>query len=96
MEADFRIAVGTATADGRGLAFRKQGYFTSSIKMGDLALPDEGVKVEARFFTPEQVRKIINLAAEPFRTMFCILDTTGIRAGELLGLKAESRRPRLR
>ena len=68
---------------------RKQGYFTSSIKMGDLALPDEGVKLEARFFTPDQVRKIINLAAEPFRTMFCILATTGIRAGELLGLKVE-------
>jgi integrase len=68
---------------------RKQTYFTSAVKMEDLALPDEGVKEESRFFTAEQVRQILNLAAEPFRTMFCLAATTGIRAGELLGLVVE-------
>lgn len=68
---------------------RKWGYITETVKMGDLALPDEGVRPEARFFTPEQVRQIIALAAEPCRTMFAIAAMTGARSGELLGLKVE-------
>jgi integrase len=68
---------------------RKWGYITDSVKMADLVLPDAGVKTEARFFTSDQVRDIIALAQEPFKTMFCILALTGIRAGELLGLKDE-------
>jgi integrase len=68
---------------------RKQQYFASSVKMGDLTLPDGGAQEEARSFNPEQVRQIIKLAEEPFRTMFCILAMTGVRAGELLGLKVD-------
>jgi integrase len=68
---------------------RKWGYVAELIKLGDLALPAESVKTEARFFTPEQVRQIIRRAQEPFRIMFYILAMTGIRAGELLGLKVE-------
>jgi hypothetical protein len=68
---------------------RKWGYITESVKMADLVLPDAGVKTEARFFTSDQVRDIIALAQEPFKTMFCTLALTGIRAGELLGLKEE-------
>lgn len=68
---------------------RKWGYVIEPVKMGDLALPDGGVKPEARFFTPEQMRQIILHAQEPFRTMFYILAMTGIRAGELLGLQVE-------
>ncbi len=66
---------------------RKWGYVAEPVKLGELALPAESVKSEARFFTPEQVRQIIHHAHEPFRTMFYILAMTGIRAGELLGLK---------
>lgn len=68
---------------------RKNRYSAAAVSMADLALPDEGVKEEAKFFTPDQVRQIISLAAEPFRTMFCVLAATGIRAGELLGLKVD-------
>jgi len=68
---------------------RKWGYVAEPVKIGDLVLPDAGVKLEARFFTPEQVRHILRLAEEPFRTMFYILAMTGIRAGELLGLQVE-------
>ena len=68
---------------------RKWGYVTEAVKMGDLALPHEGVRPEARFFTPEQVRRIIALAPEPSRTMFAVAAMTGIRAGELLGLKVD-------
>ena len=68
---------------------RKQQYFASSVKVEDLALPDEGAREEARCFRPDEVRKIIGLAEEPFRTMFCVLAMTGIRAGELFGLKID-------
>ena len=68
---------------------RKWGYVAEPVKLGELALPTESVKTEARFFTAEQVRQIIWHAQEPFRTMFYILAMTGIRAGELLGLKGE-------
>jgi integrase len=59
------------------------------IKLGELALPAERVRTEARFFTLEQVRQIIQRSQEPFHTMFNILAMTGIRAGELLGLKVD-------
>ena len=68
---------------------RKWGYVAEPIKLGELALPAECVKTEARFFTPDQVRQIIHRAQQPFRTMFNILAMTGIRAGELLGLKVD-------
>ena len=68
---------------------RKWGYVAEPIRKADLALPDPGVKPEARFFVPEQVREIVRLANEPFRTMFYILAMTGVRAGELLGLTLE-------
>ncbi len=68
---------------------KKNHYSAASVKVEDLAFPDEGVKEESRFFTSDQARKIIGLASEPFRTMFCVLAMTGIRAGELLGLKVD-------
>ncbi len=68
---------------------RRWGYICGKVETGELALPEEAVKPEARFFSPEQVRQIIALAEEPFRTMFCILGMTGIRAGELLALKVD-------
>ncbi len=68
---------------------RKWGYVCGAVKVSELALPDEGVKPEARFFTPEQVRQIIALAQQPFRTMFCVVAMTGIRSGELLALTVD-------
>ncbi len=68
---------------------KKWGYISETVKVGELALPDEGVRPEARFFTAEQVRQIIGLAGEPFRTIFAVAAMTGLRAGELLGLQVE-------
>jgi integrase len=42
---------------------------------------------EARFFTLEEVGKIIAAAREPYKTMFLLLAMTGMRAGEMLGLQ---------
>lgn len=65
------------------------GYICEKIDVGQLVLPKEEIAPEARFFTPNQVRSIIEAAQEPFRTMFATVAMTGIRAGELLGLKVE-------
>lgn len=68
---------------------RKWGYVCEKVEVRDLVLPAEEVKPEARFFSPDQVRKIIALAEEPYRTMFVIAAMTGVRSGELLGLKVD-------
>lgn len=52
-----------------------------------LTVPTEEVQTEARFFTLEEVGKIIAAAREPYKTMFWLLAMTGIRAGEMLGLQ---------
>ena len=52
-------------------------------------LPERKVKEQARTFTPEQAKAIIELAQEPWRTMFAIAAYAGLRAGEILGLSVE-------
>ena len=52
-----------------------------------LSMPDAGEKKEEPFFTAEQARRIIEGSAEPYATLWATLALTGIRAGELLGLK---------
>jgi integrase len=68
---------------------KKWGYVCIKVELGNIVLPAGEVKPEPRFFTPTQVTQILELAAEPFRTMFWIAAMTGVRAGELLGLKVE-------
>jgi integrase len=68
---------------------RRWGYICEKVNTAELVLPKEEIKTEARFFTPDQVRKIIAAASEPFKTMFALGAMTGIRSGELLGLKVE-------
>jgi integrase len=41
------------------------------------------------FFTEEEVKRIINAAAEPERTLYWLAAETGLRAGELFGLRAQ-------
>jgi integrase len=65
------------------------GYVCEKVTVGELVLPEGEVTREPRFFSPDQVRSIINTAGEPFRAMFATVAMTGIRAGELLGLKVE-------
>lgn len=68
---------------------RRWGYICEKVEGSELVLPQEKVKPEARFFTPEQARKVIAAALEPFGTMFAVVAMTGIRAGELLALKVD-------
>ena len=52
-----------------------------------MKLPPRGARYEAPHFTVEQLRKILSIAEEPWRTLFCILTMDGLRAGEVLGLQ---------
>jgi len=65
------------------------GYCCHTIALKELALPPESVRKQVRFFTGEQVRKIIAVAAEPYRTMFAVAGMTGLRAGEVMGLQKD-------
>jgi integrase len=66
---------------------RNWGYNCEQINLDKLRLPARGMKYEAPSFTPDQLHRILAIAEEPWRTMFCILTLDGLRAGEVLGLK---------
>ena len=66
---------------------RKFGSAVPAVSRGDIVLPSERVNREVRFFDAAQVGQIIAVAKEPFSTMFAVLGMTGLRAGEMLGLK---------
>jgi integrase len=56
-------------------------------KCNDKCLSARGVKYEAPSFTVEQLQRILAVAEEPWRTLFCIFTMDGLRAGEALGLQ---------
>ena len=66
---------------------RKFGSAVPAVSRGDIVLPSERVNREVRFFDAAQVGQIIAVSKEPFSTMFAVLGMTGLRAGEMLGLK---------
>jgi integrase len=53
-----------------------------------LVLP-KGGRTKRLFFTEEEVKRIINAAAEPERTLYWLAAETVLRAGELFGLRAQ-------
>ncbi len=63
------------------------GYCTQAITTSELALPADEIHKQTRFFNGDEARKIIMLAAEPYRTMFAIAGMTGLRVGEVVGLQ---------
>jgi integrase len=63
------------------------GYVCQRVDYANLVLPCDEVKNEARFFTLEQLGKVIATAPEPCKTMFTVLAMTGMRPGEMLGLQ---------
>jgi integrase len=65
------------------------GYICEGVSVKRLVLPEREVKQQARAFTPEQARAIIELAQNPWRAMFAIAAYAGLRAGEILGLSVE-------
>jgi integrase len=66
---------------------RDWGYTCEQINVSKLRLPQRGTSYEAPHFTIDQVQKILGLAEEPWRTLFCVFTLDGLRAGEALGLQ---------
>ena len=66
---------------------RNWGYNCQDIDFEKLKLPPRGARYEAPHFTVEQLHKILSIAEEPWRTLFCVLSLEGLRAGEVLGLQ---------
>ncbi len=65
------------------------GYMCDGVSVSQLVLPEREVRHQARAFTAEQARAILDLAQDPWRTMFAIAAYAGLRAGEILGLSVE-------
>jgi integrase len=68
---------------------RKWGYAVAGFQQGDLVIPCSKPGMPGRFFTAEQVRSIVALASEPWRTIFALAAMTGLRPGEVLGLSID-------
>jgi integrase len=66
---------------------RAQDYISTD-PFENLALP-RLEKSEQRFFTADEMRRIIEAAEEPYKTFYWLAAETGLRAGELCGLKWE-------
>ncbi len=61
------------------------GIRVSTVGFKDLELGSEQTVI-VPFFTREQATQIINTAKEPYKTLFAVAWSTGLRAGELLAL----------
>jgi hypothetical protein len=57
------------------------GYICEGISVSRLVLPEREVKQQARTFTPEQAKAILDLAQDPWRTMFAIAAYAGFTGG---------------
>ena len=68
---------------------RKWGYAVAGFQQRDLVIPSSKPGKPGRFFAPEQMRSILALASEPWRTIFALAALTGLRPGEVLGLSID-------
>jgi integrase len=64
----------------------KCGMKASKVGFADLQLGSATGPSEVPFFTRRQAAQIIEAAPEPFKTLFAVAWTTGLRAGEILAL----------
>lgn len=69
------------------LAYAKKcGIRVSEVPVGSLMIAGDRDGVEAVYFKLADVQRIIQIAREPYKSMFTLAAVTGLRAGELLGL----------
>lgn len=63
------------------------GYVTEGINRNKLALPRRTERPRSRFFTADEIRRIVKAAPEPLATICLLAAMTGMREGEMFGLK---------
>jgi integrase len=66
---------------------RKWEYFAGDNPATGVELPEKKPVREKRVVTPEQFQQLFRLLREPFRTMALLGILTGLRVGEILGLR---------
>ena len=70
---------------------RAYGYTCGNFSRDALVLPALRITKQPRFFSAMEVTRILSAATEePYRTMFSVAALTGLRAGEICGLSADS------
>lgn len=62
------------------------GYVTATVSRKQLTLP-RSVKIRRRFFSADEIRRVVAAAPEPLATICLLAALTGLREGELFGLK---------
>src|SRR2546429_6922605 len=65
---------------------RNWGYNCEQINLDKLRLQARGMKYEAPSFTPDQLKRILAIAEEPWRTMAGYREITEHRTPRLLGV----------
>lgn len=66
---------------------KKWGYFTGVNPASGVDLPEKKTVRERNVLTPEQIPELLRILREPFRTMAHLGILTGLRVGEILGLR---------
>jgi integrase len=66
---------------------KRCGIRVSDVSFGSIKLGGDRQANEAEYFQPNHANRIIQEAREPYRTIFALAWATGLRAGELLGLR---------
>jgi integrase len=70
------------------IAYAKQcGVRVSDASLGSIKLGGDREGAEAKYFKPSVAHQIIQEAREPYRTIFGLVWATGLRAGEVFGLR---------
>lgn len=68
---------------------RKCGMRVSDVTLASLTIKADKGERETPYFKPEEVARILAAAKEPYKTIFALAWATGLRAGELLGLRVD-------
>jgi integrase len=68
---------------------KQWGYLCSPIVMRELSLPAEELRKSTRSYSPDEVRRIIFTAPQPWRTMFAAAAMCGLRVGEVVALQKD-------
>ena len=66
---------------------KKWGYFMGDNPAFGVELPEKTVVREKHALMPEQISQLLGIFREPMRTMFLVGIMTGLRVGEIIGLR---------
>jgi len=66
---------------------KKWGYYAGENPAAGVELPEKKAVREKHVLTPEQISQLSGVLREPVRTMFLLAILTGLRIGEILGLR---------